>query len=88
MSQAHPREPHWYLPLIGVEPIEQGRGHGSTLLRIALTVCDQDLPAYLEASSQQSIPLYERHGFEVVGTIQAGSSPKMFPMFRRPRRKP
>jgi hypothetical protein len=31
------------------------------------------------------VPLYERHGFEVVGSIQAGSSPTIVPMLRRPR---
>jgi hypothetical protein len=31
------------------------------------------------------VPLYERHGFEVLGSIQAGSSPTVVPMLRRPR---
>ena len=30
-------------------------------------------------------PLYQRHGFEIVGTIQAGASPTVVPMLR-PRR--
>src|SRR5262245_4118180 len=25
MDRVHPREPHWYLPLVGVEPAWQGR---------------------------------------------------------------
>jgi hypothetical protein len=29
--------------------------------------------------------LYERHGFEIVDTIQVGSSPSIFPMVRHPR---
>ena len=41
-------------------------------------------PADLEASSEQNLALYERHGFEVVGTIQVGSSPSIFPMVREP----
>jgi ribosomal protein S18 acetylase RimI-like enzyme len=36
MEGYHPSEPHWYLPLIGVEPARQGRGHGSALLSHAL----------------------------------------------------
>ena len=28
MDEWHPEEPHWYLPLIGVEPNAQGRGLG------------------------------------------------------------
>lgn len=83
MGSYHPREPHWYLPLIGVEGPLQGRGCGSALLRHALAICDRDgLPAYLESSNPRNIPLYERHGFEVIGTIQAGSSPEIFPMVR------
>ena len=61
----HPEEPHWYLPLIGVDPIEQGRGCGSALLRVGLSRCDADrLPAYLESTNPKNIPLYERYGFE------------------------
>ena len=80
-----PTEPHWYLPLIGVDVTKQGRGYGSALLRHALERCDRDgLPAYLEATSPRSKPLYERHGFEELGVIQAGSSPPMWPMQRLP----
>jgi ribosomal protein S18 acetylase RimI-like enzyme len=83
MAEFHPQEPHWYLPLIGVDCTKQGRGLGSTLLGHALARCDEDhLPAYLEASSARNKALYERHGFEVTGVIQAGSSPPMWPMLR------
>jgi GNAT superfamily N-acetyltransferase len=73
--------------MIGVVPDKQGNGYGSALLRHALERCDSDDKlAYLESSSDKNIPLYERHGFEVLGTIQVGSSPPLFPMLRRPRR--
>jgi ribosomal protein S18 acetylase RimI-like enzyme len=89
MGDYHPDEPHWYLPLIGVETQYQGRGYGSALLQHALTACDRDqTPAYLESSNVKNIPLYQRHGFEVLGTIQVGSSPQIFPMLRTPRRRP
>ena len=87
MDRAHPPEPHWYLPMIGVDPVKQGQGYGSALLKHALEQCDSgNKLAYLEASSPKSIPLYLRHGFEPVGTIQVGSSPPLFPMVRKPRR--
>ena len=83
MARYHPSAPHWYLPLIGVDPAHQRRGHGSALLQHALARCDGDhAPAYLESSNPANIPLYERHGFAVLGTIQAGSSPPIFPMLR------
>ena len=86
MERYHPSEPCWYLPLIGVDPACQGRGHGSALLRFALAECVGDeAPAYLESSNPRNIPLYERHGFEIIGRIQAGTSPMIVPMLRRPR---
>ena len=86
MGEFHPTEPHWYLPFIGVDVTKQGRGYGSALLRHALERCDRDgLSAYLDATSPLNKPLYERHGFEELGVIQAGNSPPMWPMQRTPR---
>jgi ribosomal protein S18 acetylase RimI-like enzyme len=83
MGSYHPAEPYWYLPLIGVDPAHQRKGYGSVLLQHALAQCDRDrTPAYLESSNPANIPLYQRHGFEIMGTIQVGSSPPIFPMFR------
>jgi ribosomal protein S18 acetylase RimI-like enzyme len=85
MDSNHPAEPHWYLPMIGVDPAHQRQGYGSALLEHALLACDRDhKPAYLESSSPRSISLYKQHGFELSGTIQVGSSPPLFPMLRRP----
>jgi ribosomal protein S18 acetylase RimI-like enzyme len=88
MAGFHPVEPHWYLPLIGVDPMQQNKGYGSMLMQHVLGVCDREgRPAYLESSNPRNITLYQRHGFEIVGTIQAGSSPPMFAMRREPRAK-
>ena len=85
MGTYHPKEPCWFLPLIGVDPARQGRGYGSALLRHALTQCDRDnVPAYLESSNPRNLPLYERHGFRALGSIQVGSSPTLVPMLRVP----
>lgn len=86
MARYHPQEPHWYLPFIGVDPTRQGQGHGAALMRHALAACDRDrTPAYLESSNPRNIPLYQRHGFEVLGSIQVGTSPLIVPMLRPPR---
>lgn len=83
MDKYHIEEPHWYLPMIGVDPAQQGKGIGSALLRHALAQVDElCLPAYLEASNPANVPLYQRHGFEVLGEIRAGDSPPVFPMHR------
>lgn len=86
MASYHPKEPHWFLPLIGVDPRCRGRGYGSALLRQVLAQCDRDhIAAYLESSNPANIPLYERHGFVVLGSIQEGSSPTIVPMLRAAR---
>lgn len=35
------------------------------------------MAAYLESSNPANVPLYEQHGFVVLGTIQVGSSPSI-----------
>ena len=81
-----PTEPHWYLSLIGVEVLHRNKGCGAALLEHGLRQCDREhRPAYLWSSNPQNTSLYQRHGFEVVATIQVGSSPPIFPMLRRTR---
>lgn len=85
MAHYHPHYPHWYLALLGIDPRYQSQGHGSGLLGVVLDQCDRDcLPAYLESSNPENVPFYQHHGFEVMGTIQAGRSPRIFPMLRQP----
>lgn len=86
MEKFHPAGPHWYLPMIGIDPTQQGAGLGAALMTEALRVVDRDGSiAYLESSNPRNIPLYERHGFEVIGEIQSGSSPVLRPMLRKAR---
>ena len=86
MGEWHPEEPHWYLPIIGVEPNAQGKGLGAALMRHAVARCDQERAlAYLESSNPRNISLYLRHGFEVMGEIRVGAAPLVTPMPRQPR---
>ena len=79
MDAYHPAEPHWYLPMLGVDPAYRGNGYGSALLKHALARCDRDGKlAFLESTSVESLRLYKRHGFELLGTIQVSSSPPLF----------
>jgi ribosomal protein S18 acetylase RimI-like enzyme len=85
MSAAHPKEAHWHLAFIGVDPAYQGRGIGAALLRHTLARVDEErLHAYLESSNPANVPLYRRHGFEVVREIRVGGSPTVTPMIRAP----
>ncbi len=86
MAGFHPQEPHWYIPYFGVDPVVQGRGYGTQLMRYGLVACDRDQQlAYLEATSPGNRLFYERHGFRVLGEIRSGDSPPLFPMLREPR---
>jgi len=56
---------------IGVDPVYQGQGIGSALLRALLERADTHLaPVVLEVRTDNAtaLGLYRRHGFEVVGT--------------------
>ena len=85
MEHCHPTDPHWYLPLLAVDPVHQGNGYGSALLKDAIAKFDTDgMIAYLESSNPRNISLYKRHGFEIITEIQAGTTP-VTPMVRKPR---
>src|SRR5581483_5558933 len=86
MTKHHPREPHWYLYAIGVDPATQGGGVASALLRPRLARCDiNGQAAYLESSKPGNVPLYEHFGFEVTGTppLPEGA-PVLTAMWRAP----
>ena len=85
MKQHHPKEPHWFLTLIGVDSSAQGRGLGTALMTYGLTACDRDgTPAYLDSTHPRNIPFYKRFGFEALGIIEIGGHPPVYPMLRRP----
>jgi ribosomal protein S18 acetylase RimI-like enzyme len=85
MDHFHPSQSHWYLPIIGIEPTQQGKGYGSALMQPVLEECDRtQTPAYLESSNPKNIRFYQRQGFELLGRIQVGTSPDLFPMVRYP----
>jgi GNAT superfamily N-acetyltransferase len=85
MEHCAPDGPHWHLGKVGVDPACRRTGIGSQLVGYRLGMCDaQGLPAYLESSNPENLSFYGRLGFEVLGEIQVGSSPTLFPMLRQP----
>ncbi len=83
MDAAHPTEPHWYLPWLGVDGARQGAGLGADLLRQCLTRVDADhSPAFLETPNPRTVPFYQRHGFRVTSVSQAGACPPVTSMWR------
>ena len=89
MERKHLREPHLYVPYVGVAPEAQGAGLGTRLLGRTLERADAAaLPAYLEATSERNAALYERLGFEHLGAFTVLGSPPLWPMRRPMSRSP
>lgn len=85
LTALHPTIPHAHLVFLGVSPEAQGRGVGSAMLKHALAPLDASgTAAYLEATSERNIALYERHGFVVSGEFKLPGL-HMRTMFREPR---
>jgi len=85
MERRHLREPHIYVPYIGVAPESQGAGLGTRLLGRTMDRADAEgLPTYLEATSEQNAALYARLGFEHLGAFTVLGSPPLWPMRRPP----
>jgi ribosomal protein S18 acetylase RimI-like enzyme len=85
MDAAHPKDPHWYLPWLGVDGGRQGVGLGSDLLKQCLAYVDADhLPAFLETPNPRTVPFYERHGFVTTNVSQSGACPPVTSMLRPP----
>jgi ribosomal protein S18 acetylase RimI-like enzyme len=65
-QQAVP-DPHWYLPIIGVDAKWQGFGIGGALLKPVLERADRNrVYCYLETGQPKNISFYQRHGFVIV----------------------
>lgn len=85
MEKEHPKEPHWYLAVIGTDPVRQGVGAGRALITDVTDRCDREgLPAYLESSKERNVPYYERFKFQVTGEIKVPDGPVLYKMWREP----
>ncbi|MFQ5515878.1 MAG: GNAT family N-acetyltransferase [Myxococcota bacterium] len=84
-EKARPKQPHWYLTVLGTDPSFQGRGVGGALIDPILRRCDASgVAAYLESSNPANVPYYQRFGFEVTGQIDYQGGPTVPLMLRRP----
>jgi GNAT superfamily N-acetyltransferase len=85
VERRHPREPHYYLAVLGVEPESQGRGLGTALMGPVLRACDGDgVPAFLESSKERNVDYYSRHGFRVTEELRLPEGPPVWLMWRDP----
>lgn len=80
-----PERPHWYLADLGTAPEARGTGAGGALLRSGLGRADTEgLPVHLESSKAENIPIYEKFGFRVTGTVRMPDGPELYTMLREP----
>jgi GNAT superfamily N-acetyltransferase len=86
IEKQHPSEPHWYLGVLGTDPVHQGKGIGASVLQPILERCDREgIPAYLESSKDRNVPYYERFGFKVTKEIALPrGGPLVWAMWRDP----
>ena len=73
IKKQHPQLPFYYLWFIGVDPSVTGHGLGSALLQELIKEAGMmDLPFYLETSTVENIPWYQKSGFHIYHTIDIG----------------
>jgi len=58
---------HWYFQLLAVDPIYQGKGYASVLLKPILARMDKEqFACYLETHKRENVSIFEHYGFTVV----------------------
>ncbi len=86
LEKMHPRQPHWYILVLGAHPDHQGKGLGGELLKPILQKADeQKVAVYLECSNPKSLDFYDKHGFRVMEEIvPIQGCPPVWRLIRRP----
>lgn len=72
--------------VVGVDPVLQGQGFGSALVREGLALADRESkPGYLETSEPRNLAFYQRVGFAVLEEATLGKGgPTAWAMRREP----
>lgn len=76
IQAAHPREPHFFVWMLGVAPAHQRTGVGRALLASGLARADElRVDSYLETANPENLPYYASFGFEQTGdaTLPGGA---------------
>ena len=80
-----PKGPNYYLEVIAVDPKFQGRGIGGLMLSQLTDFADgEGLPTYLSATDPRTVPLYKKHGFQIVSETNELNIPN-YHMVRKPK---
>jgi predicted N-acetyltransferase YhbS len=82
--KVHPKELHWYLPLLAVDPLVQGQGVGTMLMLDGVATMDADgVGGYLETQKDENHAFYNRFGYELRDTLRpVADGPPYYTMWR------
>lgn len=72
LSENHPKEPHLYLQVLGVDPPFQGKHYGSAMLdrlKLEASVRPEIVGVYLETATEANVAFYSGKGYEVLGEL-------------------
>jgi len=86
MGIFRPREPVWYLALVGVDPDRQHQGLGRAVITPGLAAADAEhSPAFLETQDPANLRFYESLGFTVVAELELPHrGPIHYALYRAP----
>jgi ribosomal protein S18 acetylase RimI-like enzyme len=87
LAENHPKEPHLYLQVLGVDPDFQGRHYGGALLdrlRLEAGARKELAGVYLETATEANVAFYSSKGYEVMSEIFP-LGVRMWRMFQRKR---
>ena len=77
IKKLQPNKSMFYLWFIGVDPDEQNKGIGRTLIQEVIAEgLSKQRPVYLETSTLKNIPWYEKFGFTIYNELDLG-----YPLF-------
>ena len=71
LKAVQPKEPMAYLWFIGVNQSYQHKGTGSNLLKAVIEYAHKkELPVFLETSTTENLPWYNRFGFQIYSELE------------------
>ncbi|MGW1342428.1 GNAT family N-acetyltransferase [Kribbella sp. NPDC002412] len=87
MGIFRPREPVWFLALVGVDPDRRSQGLGRAVIAPGLATADADhSAAFLETQEPGNLGFYESLGFTVIAELELPHrGPIHYAMYRPPR---
>jgi GNAT superfamily N-acetyltransferase len=84
-AKHRPKGPNYYLEVLAVAPKFQGKGIGGAMLSKLTDFADGDgLATYLSTTEPKTVPLYKRHGFQIISETSELNIPN-YHMTRKPK---